>query len=507
MVSDGDIEYPIIVVSTVIVAGIVSGLNLALFSLDFGRVKAQALGQGTKAAAAKKVSRLMSNPHWVLVTLLVANAAAVETMPLALNQIISSEFVSIAISVILVLVFGEIIPQALFVSHALTVGAFFAYFVWALMIITAPVSLCVGFLLDKLVGHRDTQLYRRRELLELIKIQGHRKDIAKTIKNDGGESGLTKLLSEDPNDHAVDQQQHDGLPIIAADGLTQRELRMMMGALKLSDMRIRAAIRTRNQDIFSVSIDAVVDKDFVKAVYDSGFSRIPVYEGHRDNVTKYLIAKTLVLTIFDKQEGAKRVRDLTLVNAVEVSCDQLLSDAYTLFSSAVSTHMIFVRDEDTGKLCGLFTFDDLLDQINGTAVTVSPGDLAGSFAVLSNTFRRSLNGTWNSLMSPTAANVNRPVTPTSTAPFSPTMFIERTKSGYQVRSSMRMGDGGAVTSSGAIHSTVALGLHPNNYAGLTRAVHHYLTHRLHPRDRVRPSFSSNNNKATMQLPIRRSLRC
>jgi metal transporter CNNM len=55
---------------------------------------------------------VIDHHHWMLVTLLLSNAAALETLPIFLDNLVSP-FASVLISVTLVLAFGEIIPQAL----------------------------------------------------------------------------------------------------------------------------------------------------------------------------------------------------------------------------------------------------------------------------------------------------------------------------------------------------------------------------------------------------------
>jgi metal transporter CNNM len=63
-------------------------------------------------ASAKNIFKVIDKHHWMLVTLLMCNAAALETLPIYLNKAVT-EFWAIAISVVGVLFVGEIIPQAL----------------------------------------------------------------------------------------------------------------------------------------------------------------------------------------------------------------------------------------------------------------------------------------------------------------------------------------------------------------------------------------------------------
>lgn len=55
---------------------------------------------------------------------------------------------------------GEIVPQAACSRYGLEIGAASAPFVRLLMWLTAPVSYPIGWLLDLVLGHRHTALFR-----------------------------------------------------------------------------------------------------------------------------------------------------------------------------------------------------------------------------------------------------------------------------------------------------------------------------------------------------------
>ncbi len=84
-----------------------SGLTMGLLSLDI--MSLEVLKRGGKPKEKKYASRilmLVKRHHLLLVTLLLANAAAVETMPIFLNKI-TLEVVAIIVSVTAVLLVGE----------------------------------------------------------------------------------------------------------------------------------------------------------------------------------------------------------------------------------------------------------------------------------------------------------------------------------------------------------------------------------------------------------------
>lgn len=101
---------------------------------------------------AQKVLPILAKRHWLLVTLLLMNAICMEALPLFLDKIFP-EFMAIVISVSLVLLFGEIIPQAYCTGpDQIKVAAFVVPLTKALMWGTYPLSYPISRLLDHLLG-------------------------------------------------------------------------------------------------------------------------------------------------------------------------------------------------------------------------------------------------------------------------------------------------------------------------------------------------------------------
>lgn len=70
-------------------------------------------GTPEEKEAAKKLLPLIKRHHLLLVTLLLFNSISNEALPIFLDTLVPS-YVAVLISVTLVLIFGEIIPSALF---------------------------------------------------------------------------------------------------------------------------------------------------------------------------------------------------------------------------------------------------------------------------------------------------------------------------------------------------------------------------------------------------------
>ncbi|KAG0608859.1 hypothetical protein M758_8G138400 [Ceratodon purpureus] len=92
-------------------------------------------------------------------------------LPIFLDDMFN-EFVAVILSVTFVLVFGEVIPQAVCSRHGLAIGANFVGLVNVLMILCRPISYPVGKILNHLLGHKASALFRRAQLKALVTIHG-----------------------------------------------------------------------------------------------------------------------------------------------------------------------------------------------------------------------------------------------------------------------------------------------------------------------------------------------
>jgi len=108
-------------IALVLFAGLMSGLTMSLLSMD--QLSLEVLSRGGKPQQqkyAKRILMLVRRHHLLLVTRILCNAVAVETMPIILEKI-TNEVVAILVSVTAVLLFGEILPQALCNRYGLAI--------------------------------------------------------------------------------------------------------------------------------------------------------------------------------------------------------------------------------------------------------------------------------------------------------------------------------------------------------------------------------------------------
>jgi len=150
-------------------------LSIGLMGLDelHLRVLATSSEGKTERTNAQIVLNLMQRGrHWVLVVLLLSNVIINESLPIFLDSAIGGGLLAIVISATAIVIFGEVIPQAVCARHGLAIGARFAPFVLLLMYLFAPIAYPVAKILDRALGVHDTHTYKKAELKSFL--QFHR---------------------------------------------------------------------------------------------------------------------------------------------------------------------------------------------------------------------------------------------------------------------------------------------------------------------------------------------
>ncbi|PWA37064.1 hypothetical protein CTI12_AA594030 [Artemisia annua] len=289
--------YILIIIGLVLFAGMMSGLTLGLMSLSLVDLEVL-VKSGTPTDP--KILPVVKKQHLLLCTLLICNAAAMEALPIFLDGLVTA-WGAILISVTLILLFGEIIPQSVCTRYGLAIGAYVAPFVRVLVWVCFPVAYPISKLLDYLLGHEQVALFRRAELKTLVNMHG----------NEAGKGG---------------ELTHDETTIIA-------------GALELTEKTASDAM-TPISDTFSVDINATLDRNLMNLILEKGHSRVPIYYEQPTNIIGLVLVKNL-LTVHPEDEVP--VRSVTIRRIPKVPENLPLYDILNEFQKGHSHMAVVVR--------------------------------------------------------------------------------------------------------------------------------------------------------------------
>ncbi|NXY80085.1 CNNM4 protein, partial [Glareola pratincola] len=241
----------ILIAGLLVLSGMFSGLNLGLMALDPMELRiVQNCGTEKEKRYARKIEPIRRKGNYLLCSLLLGNVLVNTTLTILLDDLIGSGIGAVVASTIGIVIFGEIVPQALCSRHGLAVGANTIVVTKFFMLVTFPLSYPISKLLDCILGQEIGTVYNREKLVEMLKV------------------------TEPYND------------------LVREELNMIQGALELRTKTVED-VMTPLQNCFMINSDAILDFNTMSEIMESGYTRIPVFEEERSNIMDILYVKDL----------------------------------------------------------------------------------------------------------------------------------------------------------------------------------------------------------------------
>jgi len=321
LVENGHLVLPafiLVVLILIIISAICSGLNIAIMSLDLGDLKRKAK-LGDKQA--KRVLPLRTKTHLTLASILLTNVAAVSATTLVLNERLDG-WLSAFGATLLIVIFGEVIPQALFSKQPLAWSSFFSPLLKFMAFITYVISKPLEILLNELFPHEKARLQTRHEL-GLI---------------------MTEHLGDDSSE------------------LDDSEIEIMRGALLLSEKRARD-ILTDIRHTYWLTPETFLNDKKIDEIKERGFSRIPIFNKELTLCHGVMLMKDLVDIDFD--ENNYQVKDMNLYPVHLVGSMTALDTLFRKYINAGS-HLIAVEKDE--KIIGIATIEDLIEEIFGQEI-------------------------------------------------------------------------------------------------------------------------------------------
>lgn len=308
-----------IIIGLICLSAIFSGLTLGFFSLNKDDLERKA-DLGDKNA--KKIFSLRKRGNLLLCTLLIGNVTVNSTLAIFLGSI-ASGVVAGFLATALIVIFGEIVPQAVFARHALLLGGKFSWLVKIFVFVLFPICWPMAWILDKILGEEIPTIYSKKELVQLIE------------------------------DHE-DSKKSD----IDAD-----EERIIKGALSFSQKKAED-IMTPRTAIFAIKSKEKLTDEMLKKISESGHSRIPIFEEKLENTIGILYVKDLIN--LDGAWSRKKISSVARKDVVFVDYNKKLDDLLNAFKKT-RKHLFMVVDE-FGMVMGLVTIEDVIEEIIGTEI-------------------------------------------------------------------------------------------------------------------------------------------
>jgi len=176
----------------------------------------------------------------------------------------------------------------------------------------------------------------------------------------GSDSRLWSLISKIFNSKTGDTVEKAILEAREDGELEATEGSMLLNVLSLDETQVDEIMVTRT-DIHCLDINATT-KDAVELIIESGHSRIPIYEGNRDNIVGVAYAKDLLRYLYTPDLQATPLRAI-MRKPFFVPETKMVSDLLQEFRSR-KMHFAIAVDE-YGGTSGVVTIEDILEIIVG----------------------------------------------------------------------------------------------------------------------------------------------
>ncbi|XP_074066137.1 metal transporter CNNM4 isoform X2 [Macrotis lagotis] len=317
----------LLIMVLLVLSGIFSGLNLGLMALDPMELRIiQNCGKEKERRYARKIEPIRRKGNYLLCSLLLGNVLVNTSLTILLDNLLGSGVVAVASSTIGIVIFGEIVPQALCSRHGLAVGANTINVTKLFMLITFPLSFPISKILDYVLGQEIGTVYNREKLMEMLKV------------------------TEPYND------------------LVKEELNMIQGALELRTKTVED-IMTQLQDCFMIRNDAILDFNTMSEIMESGYTRIPVYEEEQSNIVDILYVKDLAFVDPDDSTPLKTITRFYNHPVHFVFHDTKLDAMLEEFKKGKSHLAIVQKVNNEGEgdpfyeVLGLVTLEDVIEEI------------------------------------------------------------------------------------------------------------------------------------------------
>ncbi len=319
------IEKLLLLSVLLLLSGLFSASETALIGI--GKIKARILlKRGVKGA--EEIDKLVRDPESVLTSVLILNnvvniAASAVATSISIEIFGSTYGVVIAIVVmtILILTFSEIIPKTIAVHQAERISILISKPMQILASIFQPITKVFSMISGISARILGIKLHRKRLMTE---------EEVETVLDIGSEEGA---IEED-------------------------EKEMMIGVLKLDEI-VAEDVMSPKESTVCLRVDQNVDSA-VELVKRSGYSRIPIFKGTKDNIVGILYAKDL-LTKMD--EGDVSLREL-MKPPYFVTETKRVDDLLEEFQRG-KFHIAIVVDGE-GRTRGVVSLEDILEVIVGS---------------------------------------------------------------------------------------------------------------------------------------------
>lgn len=315
----------ILLVLLLITSGLVSGAEVAFFSLTKEQLDSEA---EKKSRQMDIIQKMLQNPKRLLATILITNNfinIAIVLLFASLGEDLFSQIenplivllIEIGVITFLILFFGEILPKVYANRNAMTFSQAVAFPIYTidryfLFFLTIPMSRITRF--------------------------------------------MESRLAQKNNEFSIDKLSQ-ALELTSEEETTKEEHKILQGIVNFGNTDTKQVMCPRI-DVFALSEDMDMET-IVTLILENGFSRVPVYTENMDSVVGILYTKDLLPHLEQSNFKWKKLLKPVFYVPENKKLDDLLKEF-----QQKKIHLAVVVDE-YGGTSGVITLEDVIEEIVG----------------------------------------------------------------------------------------------------------------------------------------------
>jgi len=325
-----DILFEIILIIILIcLSGLFSGLTLGLLSLDPIGLEIIMSGDTQNSIYARSIYPIRKKGNRLLCTLLLGNVIVNSSLSILMANI-TSGIIGLVLSTTVIVIFGEILPQATCSRYSLLIGYKTRWITHFLLIILFPITLPISIILDKFFGNEVGMIYSNTELKKLVKIHE------------------TEKFAE----------------------LQTNVANIMTGALNLDTKCVKDVMMPWDS-VYKININTRLNFEILLEIFKKGYSRIPVFSENptEDDIIGIIFVKELILLDPEDEIPVSSIINTFEHQILKVATDYKLNVMLNDFCSGKG-HIAIVKEKITNNMglyieknVGILTLEDLLESI------------------------------------------------------------------------------------------------------------------------------------------------
>lgn len=335
--------YLISIIFLLFLSALISGSEIAFFGLTPTQLEQL---KHSDSKVDRKIVSLLEKPKDLLAAILVGNnfvnIGIVIISGFAIDELFNFKddpalafIIQVVVLTSLILLFGEILPKVYATRNSLSV----ARSTFRLLLILRKLFYPIIFLLVKSSSFLDKRL---------------------SVKMSGSLS-VTDIT--------------DAIDLTSPTPQTDEEIRILKGIVRISDVEV-SEVMTSRTDIAAIAKETPFS-ELIHLIQESGYSRIPVYDGSLDHILGILYIKDLLPHL----EANSSFNWIELLRKpFFVPENKNIGDLLTEFRS-IKNHLAIVVDEYGGTL-GLVSLEDIIEEVVGEINDEFDTETDGIFHVL-----------------------------------------------------------------------------------------------------------------------------